>query len=380
MENFTIYNPTQLVFGKNVLDKLGELTVPFGKTVLLMTGKGSVKKYGYFDQVLNQLQSAGCRVIEYDGIKPNPLVDDVEKASQIAMEENVSVIVALGGGSVIDSAKIVSVCAASELDPWKVMTWKAKPKAALPLITVLTLAATGTEMNDAAVLQNLKTAQKIGYVSPLLYPKISFLDPTLTITVPKKQTAYGIVDLIAHSLEAYFGDGESPLADRFVFSILSDAIENAPLLLNNLTDYELRAKIMLDATCALNGITTYGKKVGDWGVHGLGHELSLLYDLPHGATLSIAYPAWMKLHAEKLADKITKLGQNVFKTKDVNETITHFEKIFESIDSPINLKQAGISALEADTICKQMIKNQVSGIKHKLNADDLKTIVQLMTP
>lgn len=380
MENFTIYNPTQLVFGKNILDKLGELTVPFGKTVLLMTGKGSVKKYGYFDQVLNQLQSAGCRVIEYDGIKPNPLVDDVEKASQIAMEENVSVIVALGGGSVIDSAKIVSVCAASELDPWKVMTWKAKPKTALPLITVLTLAATGTEMNDAAVLQNLKTAQKIGYVSPLLYPKISFLDPTLTITVPKKQTAYGIVDLIAHSLEAYFGDGESPLADRFVFSILADAVENAPLLLNNLTDYELRAKIMLDATCALNGITTYGKKVGDWGVHGLGHELSLLYDLPHGATLSIAYPAWMKFHAEKLADKISRLGQNVFKTKDVNETIAHFEKFFESIDSPINLKQAGISALEADTICKQMIKNQVSGIKHKLNADNLKTTVQLMTP
>lgn len=378
MENFVYYNPTQLIFGKNATDKLGELTSQLGKTVLLVTGKGSVKKYGYFDLVSNQLKSAGCRVIEYDGIKANPLVDDVEKASQIAIEENVDVIVALGGGSVIDSAKIIAVSAASELDPWKIMTWKAKPKKALPLVAVLTLAATGTEMNDAAVLQNHKTGQKIGYVSPLLYPKISFLDPSFTVTVPKNQTAYGIVDLIAHSLEAYFGDGESPLADRFVFSIISDAMENTPELMQNLSDYELRAKIMLDATCALNGITTLGKKVGDWGVHGLGHELSLLYDLPHGASLSIAYPAWLKFHSEKLADKISKLGENVFKTKDVNETIAQFEKFFESIESPINLKQAGISDSKEDVIYRQMLKNQVSGIKHKLNADDLKNIVKTM--
>ncbi|MEJ2595651.1 MAG: iron-containing alcohol dehydrogenase, partial [bacterium] len=252
IENFTAYNPTRLHFGNGVVDSLGETTKNYGSKVLLVTGKGSVKKYGYFDKVMAQLKSAGLDIVEYSGIKSNPVIEDVREATELGKREHVDVIVALGGGSAVDSAKILSVSIPSRHDAWDIMKYKAKPEKALPLICVLTLAATGTEMNAGAVVQNHETREKIGFVDELLFPKESFLEPAFTASVPRNYTAYGIVDLIAHALENYFGAGEPEVIDEFTFAIVRNAMKYGPELLDDLSNVDLRAKILLDSTLALN--------------------------------------------------------------------------------------------------------------------------------
>ena len=216
MENFTYYNPTALHFGKGVLDKMPGIISKYGKKLLLVYGKGSIKSNGYYDKLMQQLEEAGFQVVEYGGIKSNPLVEDVDAAAALGRSENIDVILAVGGGSVIDSAKIISIAIPVQHSAWDFYTYRAKPKTAVPLIAVLTLAATGTEMNPFAVLQNEKTGRKDGYSSELIFPKHSFLDPELTFSVPASYTAYGIADLIAHCLENYFGKGECTLSDRFI--------------------------------------------------------------------------------------------------------------------------------------------------------------------
>ncbi len=378
IENFTAYNPTRLHFGKGVTENLGEVVKQYGQKVLIVYGKGSVKKYGYYDRVVDSLRNAGLEVVEYSGIKPNPLVEDVEKAAAFGREKMIDVIVALGGGSVIDSSKITALTIANNENPWNYMTWQAKPQKSIPLICVLTLAATGTEMNAAAVLQNEATGQKLGYVNPLNYPKESFLDPEFTTTVPADYTAYGIADLIAHALEAFFGAGEPSVIDKITTSIIKDAMEWGPLLLDDLTNYDLRANIMLDATLALNGLTSFGKRNGDWGVHAIGHELSLLFDTPHGATLTIAYPAWLKLQKERIPKRIATLGKLLFYTDSMDETITSLESFFRKIHAPVNLSEAVILSSEKEKIILQLNKNKVSGMHHKLTDDDHVRLVELM--
>lgn len=378
MERFTIYNPTRLHFGVGVVDNLGTCVAAYGQKVLLVYGKGSVIKYGYYDQVVKQLKSSNLEIVEYGGVKPNPVIEDVRKASELGIQEGVDVVVALGGGSVIDSAKIIALSIASGYDAWDIMRHKLKPESSLPLVCVLTLAATGTEMNGAAVVQNHETGQKIGYVTDLAYPVDAFLDPSFTVTVPRNYTAYGIVDLIAHALEAYFGKGEPSVIDLITFDIIKDAMHWGPMLLNDLENVELRANIMLDATLALNGLTRYGKANGDWAVHGLGHEISLLFDTAHGATLSIVYPAWLKLQADRIPDRIIKLGQHLFGVHTVDETIEKLSQFFQSIDSPISLSQERIESDQRVLIIDQMHKNGVSGMHHSLSATDREAIVDLM--
>ncbi|HAN18179.1 MAG: hypothetical protein A2X13_07650 [Bacteroidetes bacterium GWC2_33_15] len=378
MENFTAYNPTKLHFGKGVTEQLGETVKEYGKKVLLMYGKGSVQKNGIYEKVIQQLNSINAEIIEYSGIKSNPLVNDVIDAAQIGKLNQIDVIVAVGGGSVIDSAKVTALAIANNTDPWAFMKYKVKPQTTKPLIAILTLAATGTEMNGAAVLQNHKTKEKIGYVSSLMYPAHSFLDPEFTYSVPKNYTAYGIVDLIAHSLEAYFGEGDASLSDRFVEAVIKEAMEYGPLVLKEPTNYELRAKIMWAATVALNGQTSHGRKYGDWGVHDIGHNLSYLYDTPHGATLSIAYPAWLRLQKNRIHDRIVKLGNQLFGTNSADETIALLEKFFKSLDCPVRLADINIGIEKKEEITKQMLNNQIDGMVHKFTDDDRKQIVELM--
>ena len=378
MEKFVAYNPVKLHFGKGVVNNLKDSLSRYGKRVLFIIGKGSVKKYGYYDIVKNQLIEAGLEITEFEGIKPNPLIEDARKAMELGIENNVEFVVALGGGSVIDSAKMIALGIANNTDPWDFLTGKEQPKTTIPLINILTLAATGTEMNAASVLQNHETGQKIGWGHPLNFPAESFLDPAFTLTVPKDYTAYGVVDLIAHALEAYFGKGEPSVIDEITFSIIKDSIKNGPKLLNNLDNYELRESIMLDATLALNGLTMYGKQSGDWGVHSLGHEISLLFDTAHGATLSIVYPAWLKLLSNKIPDRISKLGKGLFDVETVEDTISELEKVFVRLGSPIRLSDIGLGENEATQLLEQFNKNGVSGVHHCLNSSDYQNIIQLM--
>lgn len=378
MENFTAYNPTKLHFGKGVTETLGETVLEYGKKVLLIYGKGSVQRNGIYDLVIKQLKSAGVEIFEYSGIKSNPLVDDVSEAAQIGKLDHIDVIVAVGGGSVIDSAKITSLAIANNTDPWAIMKFKVKPKTAIPLIAVLTLAATGTEMNGAAVLQNHETNEKIGYVSSLIYPKHSFLDPEFTYSVSKNYTSYGIVDLIAHTLEAYFGEGDASLSDRFVVAIIKEAMKYGPLVLQEPESYEYRSKIMWAATTALNGMTSHGRKNGDWGVHDIGHNISYLYDTPHGATLSIAYPAWLRLQKDRIPERIKELGKDLFGVNNIDETIQKLEEFFTSIESPIRLSEIGIGKEKQEEITNQMIATKINGMAHEFTDVDRKKIVELM--
>ncbi|MBA7559670.1 NADH-dependent butanol dehydrogenase A [subsurface metagenome] len=378
MENFIAYNPVKLHFGKNVTNELGNVVASYGNNILLIYGKGSVKEYGYYDIVVKQLKSANCKIFEFSGIKPNPLIDDVDAAVKYASDKSIDAIVALGGGSVIDSAKIISVCIPGNFKGWDIMKSKVIPDAAVPVIAILTLAATGTEMNPNAVLQNPATMEKIGYYNEHTFPAHSFLDPQFTFSVPPEQTACGIIDLIAHALENFFGKGESNLSDLFIASIIRDAIHYGPLVMKEPRNYDYRANIMWDATCALNGVTAWGKASGDWGVHAIGHQLSMLYDLPHGATLSIAYPAWLKLQLNRIPERIQTLGKLIFNNKDAKETIDNFISFFSSLDGPVSLADVLIGNDKKAEIINLMKKNKVSGFYHKLSDNDHMLLVNHM--
>lgn len=378
MENFIAYNPTKVHFGRNVINDLAKTIIQYGKKVLFIFGKGSIYKNGIFDIIANECRAAGVELYEYSGIKPNPVTTDAEKAVQLGVNKKVDVILAVGGGSVIDTAKIVSVCIDGKLNPWDVMRKKIEPKSAVPLIAVLTLAATGTEMNSGAVLQNPETKKKIGFGSDLIFPRHSFLDPTYTFSVPADQTSYGVTDLIAHALEGFFGDGNAPLTDDFVVSIIKNAMHFGPLVLKEPENYEYRANIMWSATCALNGMTAYGRKSGDWGVHTLGHILSVLFDTPHGATLSIAYPAWMKHMKDRAGHRIKALGEALFNTDSMDKTILELEHFFQKINSPVHLSEIGIPKESKGEIIELMTKNKCSGIHYKLGIEDYQRIVDFM--
>jgi len=367
MYNFIAYNPVKLHFGKNVVKDLGACAALVGKRALLVYGGGSVLRNGSYNDTVEQLKSSGIDIVEFNGIKPNPRVEDVMEAAVTGRDSDVDMVVAVGGGSVIDSAKIIAICIAEGCDAWEVMNGRHEPLGAKPLITVLTLAATGTEMNAVAVLQNKATREKIGYRNDLMYPVHSFLDPAYTLSVPENYTAYGIVDLLAHSLEAWFGRGDASLSDRFVISIIREAMEFGPALLRDLENYELRAKIMWAATNALNNLTTYGRESGDWGVHALGHVLSFLYDTPHGATLSIVYPAWMRQLKNRAGERIVQLGRNLFNTKSVGDTILSLEDLFKKLGSPVRCQHAGIDESKREDILHLMNRNRAEGTNFKFN-------------
>jgi len=376
MENFTIDNPVKIHFGKDVLQKLPESIAQYGNKILLVYGKESIKASGLYEQILKLLH--GFEIIEYQGIKSNPIIEDVDAAAKVGRENQVDLVLAVGGGSVIDSAKVIAATIPVEHSGWDFMNGSKTPQEAIPLIDILTLAATGTESNMFAVIQNQETMEKIGWGSPLVYPKESFLDPQLTYSVSPDYTAFGIIDLVAHSLEAYFGKGDSPLADRVIYGIIEEAMDIGMATINNPENYELRARVMYAALLALNGTTSHGRAYADWGVHAIGHELSLLYDLPHGLTLAIAYPAWFRLQSERIPGRIIELGTALFGDKNVKDTIMGFENFFAELGSPLRLSQLGFGDKEKQEIIAQMKKNEVSGYHHKLSGDDYERLVEFM--
>jgi len=378
MENFTSYNPTTLHFGKNILSSIAPVLLEYGTKVLLVYGKGSIKRNGLYDRIKDLLIKNGMEVYEYAGIKPNPQVQDVDAAADLGRKNKIDVILAVGGGSVIDSGKIISITIPVNHSAWDFYTYRKKPEKSVPLISVLTLAATGTEMNSFAVLQNPDTQIKSGYQSVFIYPKHSFLDPELTFSVPKDYTAYGIADLIAHCFENYFSVGESTLTDRFIISIVREAMKYGPLLLNDLHNYELRARIMFAATMALNGLTVQGKSMGDWGVHSAGHVLSVLFDVPHGASLTIVYPAWMKFFKTQISDRIAELGSELFQSSiTADESIYRIEMFFKSIGCPTRLSDLQIPGDPRQSIYQAMVINKVTGAWMKLKEKDYFDLINL---
>jgi alcohol dehydrogenase YqhD (iron-dependent ADH family) len=375
MNNFTAYIPTQLHFGQNSVNQLGKHAEQIGSHALLVYGCGSTFKNGSYSDTVDNLKKHNIKITEYGGIRSNPTVECVSKIAQIGRENGIDMVVAIGGGSVIDAAKVIAICVVDECDPWTIMTRNHKPEKAVPILAILTLAATGTEMNSAAVIQNPYTKQKLGFRHDFMYPTHSYLDPSYTLSVPTNYTAYGIVDLISHCLEAWFGEGDATLSDRFTIAIIQEAIFYGKALMNDMNSFDLRSKIMWAATNALNNMTTYGRISPDWGVHILAHNLSVLFNTAHGATLSIIYPAWLKLMRDRADHRIAKLGESLFDTSDVDKTINAIENFFASLGSPVRCQEANIDSAYKQDILDLMNKNEAGGLNYKLSSADRKKIL-----
>ncbi|TRY24537.1 iron-containing alcohol dehydrogenase [Brevibacillus sp. LEMMJ03] len=283
MDNFVYHNPTELIFGRGQLEKLKEKAAQLGSTVLLVYGGGSIKRIGLYDKVVSLLQEAGCTIHELPGVEPNPRLSTVKKGIELCRRERVDWILAVGGGSVIDASKAIAVGVPYEGDVWDFYTRKAQPQTALPLGTVLTLAATGSEMNRGSVITNWETKEKLG--AGTTFPTFSILDPENTFSVPRDQTVYGICDMMSHVFEQYFTHTpEIPLQTRFAESILKTVIEYAERVLANPEDYDARATILYCGTMALNGTLPVGVET-DWATHSIEHAVSAVYDIPHGGGL-----------------------------------------------------------------------------------------------
>jgi len=382
MKNFTFLNPTKLIFGRGEIQQLKTELPKYGKKVLLAYGGGSIKRNGLYDQVIALFKETGIEYAELSGIEPNPRITTVRRGIDICRTEHIDFILAVGGGSVIDCVKAIAAGAKYEGDPWDIVIKKAAVQDALPFGTVLTLAATGSEMNANSVITNWETKEKYGWSSPLVYPKFSILDPVNTFTVPKDQTVYGIVDMMSHVLEHYFHlETNTPLQDRLCESILQTVIETAPKLVNDLENYEYRETILYCGTMALNGMVSMGYS-GDWATHNLEHAVSAVYDIPHGGGLAIIFPNWMKHNLSVQPARFKQLAVRVFGVDPAGKTdeeaglegIEKLRRFWNSIGAPSRLADYQIDDSKLDMLVDRAMKNGEFGNFKKLNADDVEAI------
>lgn len=383
MLNFTFHNPCKIIFGQGTVAQLGKEIANYGKKVLVVTGGGSVKKIGLYDQVLQQLQNAGIAYCEIGGVQPNPRLSLIYEGIALCKAEKVDFILAVGGGSVIDAAKAMAAGAKYSGDVWDFYEQRAQIKEALPLGTILTLAATGSEMNGNSVVTNWETHQKLGVGSPYLIPRFSILDPTLTFSVSRQQTVNGIVDIMAHVFEQYFSlTPDTAIQDRLAESILQTMIETAPVVLDKPDNYEARASMMWCGTLALNSLLSRGK-VTDWATHAIEHEVSAIYDIPHGAGLAIIFPNWMNYVLDSGTAKFAQYAKRVWGVAAEGKTerevalegIRRTREFFNSIGAPATLAYYGIGPERIPEMAQKAVCFGPIGGYHKLHHEDVAQIL-----
>ena len=382
MQNFVFRNPTKLIFGKGQLEQLKTEIPQFGKKVLLVYGGGSIKRNGIYDNVISILKDINAEVFELTGVEPNPRVSTVKKGIQICKDNGVEFILAVGGGSVIDCTKAIAAGSKYDGDVWDIVTKKTFASEALPFGTVLTLAATGSEMNAGSVITNWETNEKYGWGSPVTFPQFSILDPVHTTSVPKDQTIYGMVDIMSHVLEQYFHHGtNTELQDRYCESVLKTVIETAPKLLSDLENYEHRETILYCGTMALNGILAMGVK-GDWATHNIEHAVSAVHDIPHGGGLAILFPNWMKHVVDENVSRFKQFAIRVFDVETDGKTdreialegIEVLRQFWTSIEAPVTLSDYAIGENEIDLMADKAMAYGEFGNFKKLNKDDVLSI------
>lgn len=365
MQNFDYMTPTRLIFGRDAIAKLPEVMTQFGKKILLTYGGGSIKKIGLYQKVLEMLK--GYDIVELPGIQPNPKYDpSVLDGVRLCKEHNVDVILSVGGGSVLDCSKAIAAGAKYDGDPWDLISYKVKAKAALPIVDIITLAATGSEYDCGGVISRTETNDKIGYIDPLLFPVVSILDPVYTFTVSKKQTAAGIADAMNHTIEQYFVEDSTLLNDGFCESMLRSLMINGRKCLENPEDYTARAEMMLACTYGCNGILALGNSYSGWPCHGIEHALSAYYDITHGEGLAIITPRWMRhILSERTMDRFVKYGINVFgidptlpKQEIAGKAIDATYEFFESINIPMHLRDVGIDDSRIDEMAHHIAANE----------------------
>ncbi|UQZ81496.1 NADH-dependent butanol dehydrogenase A [Paenibacillus konkukensis] len=386
MNSFQFQNPTRILFGKGMLEQLGSSISAYGTNVLLVYGGGSIKATGLYDRILKQLQQIGAAVSELPGVEPNPRVSTVRKGIAICREQKIDFILAVGGGSVIDAAKAIAVGVPYEGDVWDFFMRKAAIQGALPLGSVLTLSATGSEMNGSSVITNWEENLKKAIGSIHAYPKFSILDPELTYTVPANQTVNGIVDTMSHVFEQYFSQtADTPLQERLCESILQTVVENGEKAIHTPDDYAARANLMLSATYALNGGMISVGMQNDWATHMIEHEVSAIYDIAHGEGLAILFPNWMRYVYRERIDRFVQFAVRVWHIDPTGKSeeeialagIQATRDYFTKIGAPSRLSDRNIDAKEVGRMAKETVRFGPVGSFKKLHEDDVRSILEL---
>ena len=390
MLNFSFYNPTRIVFGKGTIGETGMHAALYGKKVLFHYGSGSIKKNGVYDQVMASLKAAGLEVVTLGGVVPNPRLSLVREGIAVCKAEKIDLILAVGGGSVIDSAKAIGFGAllADGEDVWD--DYYLQPnytvREALPVGVVLTIPAAGSESSTGTVVTNAEKGLKRAVNSETLIPRFAIMDPETNYTLPAYQTACGISDILAHLQERYFTlEKHNDLSDRLLESAMRNIIANAPFAQKQPLEYRWRAELMWTGTIAHNNLLDRGR-VGDWASHDIEHELSATYDIAHGAGLSIVFPAWMKYVYETDIDRFVQYAIRVWdvslpldnKESIVMAAIDRLEAFYRSLGLPVRLSDAGIGAENLHKMAKTalVVYPQLGNFK-KLGADDIEKILRL---
>ncbi|KGX91082.1 NADH-dependent butanol dehydrogenase A [Pontibacillus halophilus JSM 076056 = DSM 19796] len=384
MNTFLQYNPTKLYFGKGQVEQLQQ-EIPENANVLLVYGGGSIKRNGVYDDVMKQLNDVDATVFELTGVEPNPRLTTVRKGVEICKREGIDFLLAVGGGSVIDCTKAIAVGATYEGDVWDLITQQAPIESALPFGTVLTLAATGSEMNPVSVITNWETNDKLGWSSPHAFPTFSVLDPEYTFSVPQDQTIYGIVDSMSHALEHYFHrTPNTPMIDGFIESLLRTAIETGPKLVENPQSYEYRETMMYISTTAFNETLKNGTDGGDWATHRIEHAVSAIYDIPHGGGLAILFPNWLHHVIEEDPSRVKQLATNVFgisaegKSDEevAREGAEALRAFWDSLGAPRTLGDYDITDEDFDSIVEKTLIKPGVGTYVEMNGERVLDILQ----
>lgn len=387
MNSFVYDVPVKVYFGENQLKgNLAKELSKFGKRVLLTYGGGSIKKMGLYDKVVDEIKSAGLELFELSGIEPNPRIESVRKGAQICKEKSIEVLLAVGGGSTLDATKFMAAGACVDFDPWKFLNEWAPIEKALPVVTILTLSATGSEMDAGGVISNPETQDKIGRMAEPMLPKVSFLDPTLTFTVSPYQTACGAADMMSHIMEVYFNmEKDLYMLDCCMESMMKTIIKYTPIAMQEPQNYEARANLMWTSSWAINGFVDGGKQQ-EWTCHPIEHELSAIYDITHGLGLAILTPRWLEYCLDDTTvSKYVQFGVNVFGidsslppmeiAKEGIKRLSEF--LFNTIKLKSTLTEIGIDNTNFALMAKKSCNNGIlKGFKH-LNQNDIENIFKM---
>ena len=380
MNSFVYDIPVKVYFGENQLQHLGQELRNYGRRVLLTYGGGSIKRIGLYDRVLEELRKADMEVFELSGIEPNPRIESVRKGAQMCKEHDIDVLLAVGGGSTIDATKFMAAGACVDHDAWEFFGAGAKPiERALPLVTILTLSATGSEMDSGGVISNLATQDKLGRMAPPMLPKVSFLDPTLTYSVSAYQTACGAADIMSHIMEVYFNMNKDLfMLDSIMEGLLKTVVKFAPIAIAEPENYEARANLMWCSSWAINGFINGGRKKA-WSCHPMEHELSAVYDITHGLGLAILTPRWMEYCLdESNVERYVSFGVNVFdidrslpKMDIARESIKRLsEFFFSTLGLKSSLSQLGIGREHFESMARKACRyGDIRGFKTLTPAD-----------
>ena len=380
MENFIYSVPTKIYFGKGQICHVGEAAQEYGKKALIVYGGGSIKKNGIFDDVVKYLGESGVCWEELGGVEPNPRIETVRKGAMICKEKGIEVVLAVGGGSTIDCAKVIASAACYDGDAWELVLDGSKIKKALPIVTVLTLAATGSEMDTAAVISDMTSNNKLGTKSECMRPKASIMDPTYTETVNAWHTASGTADIMSHILESYFSTCEGYMQDRMAEGLLKTCIEFGVRAVKDPKDYEARANLMWAGSWAINDFLKLGKPT-PWSVHPMEHELSAYYDITHGAGLAILTPHWMRhVLSDATVEKFRTYGINVWDVSPklpareaAEQAIERTAAYFKAMGLPSRLSEVGIDDKYLDIMAEKSSKRLKNTYK-EMSAEEVKQI------